>query len=187
MIANALQYSHHLLKELVQPGDHVIDATVGNGYDTLFLAQLVGETGIVYGFDIQEKAMQATTEKLTKEHQLAQVRLYQQGHETIATLLPKQEAIKAAIFNLGYLPKSDKSIVTHAETTILAIQGILPHLEKSGQILLMIYYGHEGGLTEKNTVTAFAKDLSQEAYTVLCYQFVNQQNQPPILLVIEKK
>lgn len=52
MLDNAMQYSHQLLTEIVQPGDVVIDATMGNGHDTLFLSELVQSTGRVFSFDV---------------------------------------------------------------------------------------------------------------------------------------
>ena len=52
-----LEFSHRLLKTAAQEGDTVIDATVGNGHDTIILAHLVGDQGKVFGFDIQEQAI----------------------------------------------------------------------------------------------------------------------------------
>src|SRR5699024_2109423 len=115
------------------------------------------------------------------------VQLFCQGHETVSTVLAEQEEIKAAIFNLGYLPKSDKEIITQADTTLVAIQTILQHLTIGDRIVIVIYYGHDGEIAEKEAVLAFAEALPQENYTALTYQFINQRNAPPILLTIEKK
>ena len=43
-----------LLEDVISEGDIVIDATMGNGYDTKYLAEKVGESGVVYSFDVQE-------------------------------------------------------------------------------------------------------------------------------------
>lgn len=187
VLATALHYSHQLLKEIIQPNDHLIDATVGNGHDTLFLAQLVKGSGHVYGFDVQERAIHHTQEKLLAEHLDKRVTLFQQGHETLGTALPSEVQIKGAIFNLGYLPKSDKTIITQAETTLTAVQAILERLLPTGRIILVVYYGHPGGEHEKQAVLNFVQKLPQADYNVLNYQFVNQKNSPPFLLVIEKK
>lgn len=187
MLERAMYYSHTLLKEVVNQGDLVIDATVGNGGDTVLLATLVGEAGQVLGFDVQETALNNTKEKLLLTGLTKQVHLFHQGHETVASVLPENKEIAAAIFNLGYLPKSDKSIITQADTTLHAIEAILPNLRKGGLLLVVVYYGHEGGDIEKDAVLDYCQNISQESYNVLQYGFINQRNQPPFLLAIEKK
>lgn len=185
MLQTALHYSHTLLKEIVQPGDHVIDATMGNGNDTLFLAGLVGELGQVYAFDIQEQALTKTQEKLGDF--ITRSSLFLAGHETIETTIAETQPIKAAIFNLGYLPSSNKQIITLPETTKQAMEAILKRLTVNGRMILVIYYGHEGGAEEKNAVLDYCANLPQENYSVLTYQFINQKNNPPLLVCVEKK
>ena len=185
MLLTALRFSHQLLKETVSEGDHVIDATMGNGNDTLFLAGLVGPTGHVYAFDIQEQAVQNTREKLAEYAERST--LFLAGHETIEETIPVDQPIQAAIFNLGYLPKSDKQIITLPETTKRAMSAILKRLTVGGRMIVVIYYGHKGGEAEKNEVLHFCQNLPQENFSVLNYQFINQKNNPPILLCVEKK
>lgn len=187
MLDTALHYSHHLLKEIIQPGDHVVDATVGNGHDTRLLAELVGKTGKVYGFDVQAQALKTTQARLAAEDLTSQTELFQRGHEDLASLIPLKEHLRGAIFNLGYLPKSDKSIITTGENTLTALSSLLPRLLPGGRIIIVVYYGHPGGELEKDAVMSFVTDLSQKEYNVLSYQFINQKNNPPILLAIEKK
>lgn len=187
MLQTALHYSHQLLKEIITPGDIVVDGTVGNGHDTLFLADLVGSQGRVYGFDVQGQAIETSRQKLSEAGFLSQTTLFHQGHETIAQVLPEDLCVKAAIFNLGYLPKSDKTIITQKETTLTALTSLLPKLAIGGRIIVVIYYGHEGGETEKEGVLDFVKAIPQREYNVLSYQFINQQNNPPILIAIERK
>lgn len=187
MIENALRYSHTLLKNTIINGDTVIDATVGNGGDTVLLATLVGKTGKVFGFDIQSQAIKTTKQKLLLTGLLPQVSLYNEGHENVGLILPKNSDIAAAIFNLGYLPKGDKQIITKGETTIQALEFILPHLRKGGLVLVTVYSGHPGGELEKSSVLEFTKNLSQELFTVLYYGFINQKNSPPFLIAIEKR
>ena len=187
MVQSALHFSHELLEKRVQSGDSVVDATVGNGHDTLFLAHLVGKTGHVYGFDIQEQAIQATQKHLDEHGQASQVHLFQQGHEMVAQVLPNETSIQAAIFNLGYLPSGDKTIVTQAQTTLKSVEQLLPMLDKKGLIILVLYSGHEEGMKEKKAILKKVTELPQEKYNVLSYQFMNQKNNPPSLVVIEKK
>lgn len=187
MLENALHYSRTLLKNTLIPGDSVIDATVGNGNDTVLLATLVGKNGTVYGFDLQEQAIKKTKEKLLLTGLSNQVKLFQQGHETLGTVIPENTLIAGAIFNLGYLPKGDKTVITTGEKTLMAVNEILPRLRKGGLLLLVVYYGHEGGKTEKDQVLSFVQTLSQTEFTVLRYDFLNQKNDPPFLIAIEKK
>lgn len=64
MLQSPLRFSHEIIKQALVSGDTVIDATVGNGNDTVVLAKAVGSMGKVYGFDIQEEAIDKTKEKL---------------------------------------------------------------------------------------------------------------------------
>lgn len=187
MLQAPLRFSHEILKKSIVPGDYVIDATVGNGYDTVMLAQLVGQVGKVYGFDIQKEAIETTKEKLLLTGQLPQTELILDGHENIGNYLSEDEQISAATFNLGYLPKGDKSIVTKAETTISAIAQCLLRLRKGGLVSIMVYYGHEGSQGEKEQVDNFVVGLSQEDYQALEYKFPNQRNNPPYLYLVEKR
>lgn len=187
MVQTALAFSHTLLKEIVTVGDIVLDATVGNGFDTLFLAELVGPTGQVYGFDVQAQAIETTRTRLAQKNLDKTVSLFHQGHETLAEVLSPSVLIKAAIFNLGYLPKSDKQIITQPKTTQQALDALLPQLIKTGRIVIVAYYGHEGGKEELYQLTEYCTQLPQEKFSVFRYQFMNQKNNPPILFCIEKK
>lgn len=184
---NALEFSHQLLSNHVNAGDTVIDGTVGNGHDTFFLAQLVGSRGTVYGFDIQERAIQQTQERLTAapiNH--THVHLFNRGHQEIASVLPPMAQVSGAIFNLGYLPGGNKQLITHAETTIQGLRGCISHLTVGGIIVIVVYYGHPGGQTEKNQVDNFCAALPQKQFAVLKYEFINQVHQPPFVLGIQK-
>ena len=187
MLQTALHFSHSLLEEILQPGDHVIDATMGNGYDTVFMAEKIGKTGHVYSFDVQKEALLSTKSKLTEQDLLDRTSLFLQGHETLGTVVDEAQPIKAGIFNLGYLPKSDKSVITLPETTRTAMEEILKRLVPRGRMILVVYYGHEGGEKELDMVQDYCQSLPQEKYNVLKYQFINQKNNTPILYCVEKK
>jgi len=183
MIERALHYSHTLLAQIVQPGDLVVDATMGNGNDTVFLAELVGPNGTVHAFDIQELALENTQKRLEENGFSAQLHLL--GHEHVGRFLDHN--LKAAVFNLGYLPKGDKKIITLPVNTLRALEVMLEHLLPGGRIVIVVYHGHEGGSREKDAVLNFVQDLPQEMYQVLQYQFINQRNNPPFLLCVERK
>ena len=174
-----LQMAHAFLEEVVTDEDIVVDATMGNGHDTLFLARLAKK---VYAFDIQEQAIEQTTKRLA-EAKLDNVELFLTGHENVDQYV---ESIKAAIFNLGYLPSADKSVITQPHTTIQALEKLCQRLVTSGRIAIMIYYGHEGGDVERDAVLDFVSQLPQQEFTVALYKTINQINQPPFLVMIEK-
>ncbi|MEE6452250.1 class I SAM-dependent methyltransferase [Gottfriedia acidiceleris] len=184
-----LPYARKLLQSTVKEGDITIDATIGNGHDTVFLAKLVGETGHVYGFDIQELAIQKTTERLNNENLSKQVTLLHRSHAEVKKVFPAslQKKLKGAIFNLGYLPGSDKSVVTVPESTISSIEQILEMMAPEGIIVVVIYHGHEGGEIEKDALMNFAQNIPQDLAHVLTYRFINQANNPPFILAIEKR
>lgn len=189
ILERILPYARKLLQSTVNEGDLTIDATIGNGHDTVFLAKLVGETGHVYGFDIQELAIQKTTERINNENLSNQVTLLQRSHAEVKKVIPASlhEKLKGAIFNLGYLPGSDKSVVTVPESTISAIEQILEMMAPEGIIVVVIYHGHEGGEIEKDALMNFAQNIPQDLAHVLTYRFINQANNPPFILAIEKR
>lgn len=173
------------LEQIINEGDIVIDATMGNGYDTTYLAKKVGESGFVYSFDVQEEAIQSTSKKLEKEGLSSRVKLILDGHENMDKYIDKE--ISCVVFNLGYLPRAKHMITTKPNTTIKAIENSLKLLKPHGVISLAIYTGHEGGLEEKNCVHDFVKNLNQSEFNVLECKFINQINNPPELILIEKK
>ena len=173
------------LEQIINEGDIVVDATMGNGYDTRYLAQKVGENGFVYSFDVQEEAIKSTRKKLEKENLQERVKLILDGHENIDNYIEKK--ISCVVFNLGYLPRAQHMIITKPNTTIKAIEHSLKLLKPHGVVSISIYTGHPGGLDEKNSVYDFVKNLDQREFNVLECGFVNQVNNPPQLVLIEKK
>ena len=114
---------------------------------------------------------------------MTNVDLILQGHETVDQFVTE---VKAAIFNLGYLPSADKSIITQPQTTLEALEKLCRMLVKGGRIAIMIYYGHEGGDIERDAVLDFVSQLPQQEYTATIYRTLNQINNPPFLVMIEK-
>src|SRR5699024_11143659 len=110
-------------------------------------------------------------------------------HANFAEHLPSctKENIVAIIFNLGYLPKSDEKIITQPASTKKAITQLLPYVKTGGRIVLVIYHGHVGGEIENDAVLKGAAELDQQQDQVLQYQFINQQNTPPVVVAIERK
>ena len=151
--------AHAFLAEVVTKEDNVVDATMGNGHDTLFLAQLAKQ---VYAFDIQEQAVEKTRQRLA-EAGLDNAQLILAGHETLDQYT---DHFKAAIFNLGYLPSADKSVITRPATTLEALGKVCQGLANGGRAAIMIYYGHDGGIEEKNSVEELPTTLQQKEWSV---------------------
>jgi len=184
-----LPFSKTLLRSVLQAGDIAIDATVGNGHDTVFLAEQVGHAGKVFGFDIQQEAIEKTKARLIEKNLLDRVQLFQTSHANLLKTIPKDAhgKVKAAVFNLGYLPGGDKSIVTKAPSTIAAIEQLLEILTVGGLIVIVVYHGHEEGKRERDELLAYVANIEQTKADVLRYEFINQKNHPPFILAIEKK
>lgn len=137
--------AQELVSEFVRPGDHVVDATVGNGFDTCFLATTVTETGRVVGYDVQSQAIEATAKRLQSQG-LNNVELRCESHEEIANL--PNGSVAAVMFNLGYLPRGDHTITTRAETTVKAVTAAIEAIYAGGVVSILCYRGHAGGPEE---------------------------------------
>jgi predicted methyltransferase len=177
-------HAHLLLRHTVKPGAWVIDATVGNGHDTLFLADLVGPQGRVFGFDIQQQALAVAAQRLTG---LPQVTLIHAGHEHLAERLPAgtKGRIGAAMFNLGYLPGAEKELITRAQTTLPALDQALDALAAGGLVTLMLYSAHDGGADEAAHVRAHVERLPP-AFAATRTARLDTGTAAPELLVIER-
>ncbi|OON91041.1 MAG: 16S rRNA (cytosine(1402)-N(4))-methyltransferase [Epulopiscium sp. Nele67-Bin001] len=184
ILKQMLPYSKFLLELTINPGDAVVDATAGNGNDTVFLSNLVGETGTVYSFDIQQEAIENTQQMLDK-HTINNVKLIHCGHQHLNNYI--DQTVSAAIFNLGYLPNGNHTITTKADTTITAIQNLLPLLKVKGIIVLIIYHGHDTGKLERDALLDYLSLLDQNHVNVLKYEFINQKNNAPFILALEKR
>jgi ubiquinone/menaquinone biosynthesis C-methylase UbiE len=183
-IVNTIKISRDIINKYVGEGQTVLDCTVGNGNDTVLLARLVGNTGKVYGFDIQKEALEITLESLSCENIDNRVKLIEDSNENIDLYI--KESLDFIIYNLGYLPKGDKNIKTSKESTLKSLQKSIRLLKVNGIILVTCYVGHEGGLEEKNGVEEFLKNLDQKKFNAIKYEFINQKNCPPILFGVEK-
>ena len=184
-----LDFAHTLATRALRPGDVAVDATIGNGHDTLALAQAVGRDGRVHGFDVQDRAFEQTRARLRAEGVADRVTLHEAGHEHMRRHVSDavHGTVGAVTFNLGYLPGSDSALTTTPETTLPALDAALGVLRPGGVITAVLYTGHEGGAAEAEAVHEWTADLDQERAEGLSYQFVNQRGDPPRLLAIEKK
>ncbi len=172
-----LEQAHAILKDLINPEDIIVDATMGNGHDTLFLAGIAKE---VYAFDIQEDALKSTHEKVKD---IPSVHLILDSHEHIFNYV---EDIRGVIFNLGYLPGGDLSITTLSDTTIMTLNLVLSKLKKNGFVQIVCYPGHPEGEMEHHAIQTWLKTLPKDTYQITSTQFYHQDNKPPYMIMIYK-
>lgn len=183
LLHRVLPFAKRLIAQTVKEGETVVDATAGNGNDTLFLAEQVGASGRVYAFDIQQAALDATAKRLGPL--VNRTDLILDTHAHVANYI--QAPIGGAMFNLGYLPRSDDlSIITKPDSTIQAIRSLLELLKVGGIITVSVYDGHEGGSEERDALLDFVKLLHQTDVHVIRYELLNVRNNPPFLLAFEK-
>ncbi len=146
-----VKLSHEVLEPWLVKGGVALDATVGNGGDTLFLAERLGPDGRVYGFDVQGAAL-AGARELLRGAGIAEERvvLFQRGHEELECALPVEARgrVCAAIFNLGYLPRHDHAVTTRVGSTLRALQACAHVVGPNGALAVVYYPGHEEGLRE---------------------------------------
>ena len=172
------------VEEVLGNGDLAVDATAGKGQDTLFLARAVGPQGRVIAFDIQRQALEITGALLQENNLAHRVRLLCKGHETMAAHVEGPAA--AVMFNLGYLPGGERSIVTRPHTTRLALAAALELLRPGGVVTLVLYSGHPQGAEEKKAVLNYCRNLEGARYGVLHCRVLNRRLAPPELLAVTK-
>lgn len=189
LTASALTASQRLLAQALGPGDAAVDATAGNGNDAAFLARLVGPGGAVHAFDIQPQALARAKERLEREGVSEWVRLHCAGHERMAEILPQElhGRVKAAVFNLGFLPGGDESVTTRPEATLAALAASLGLLAPGGVVSLIAYAGHPGGEEEAGAVAAFCAKLDFKTFRASRYEVLNKTGAPILSFFIEKR
>jgi hypothetical protein len=180
--------AHSLIKDKVKSGGIVIDATVGNGHDTLFLLELVGSNGKVFGFDIQEAAI-ASTKAILQNCPIDEcVTLLQCSHAEMIGSIPASYHgnISGVMFNLGYLPGGDKRITTQTDSTLLALASACRLLAMDGIITILAYPGHEGGKVETDDVKNWCFALHPGQFQVKLFEGRPDNATAPRLFAVTK-
>lgn len=177
---NTVSLSHQLFTDIVIPGDLIVDATCGNGKDSLFLAKLLCGEGRLVVYDIQEQAINNTKALLRAqltEREFSILEFKQQSHEHI-----NEQGAKLFHYNLGYLPKGDKSITTVTKSTLASIQMALGLLAPQGVVSVVCYPGHREGNEEMLALEDFSQTLSPKLWKVSSYSVLNRRQAPRLLL-----
>jgi predicted methyltransferase len=182
-----LAQAREWIKLALGPGGMAVDATIGNGHDTAFLAERVGPAGRVVGFDVQASALAETARRLRQAGLEARVELVRRGHEEMAAWFAEFAPLvrpRAVMFNLGYQPGADRSMITRPETTVAALGAALDRIAPGGMITVVVYPGHEGGQAEAEAVLAWARTVPSHRASVATYQFLNPSRPAPFLVAI---
>lgn len=179
------EWCSHFVREHVSPGDLCIDATMGNGHDTLLLSRLAGPSGQVLSFDIQQAALNATRKLLLSQNAPDNTRLILDSHSRMDAYA-SCGTVSCIMFNFGYLPSGDHSLATRSETSIPAVLTGLKLLKPDGLMSLCIYSGGDTGFREKEDLLKLLKGLDCRKYLVIVSSYFNRPNHPPLPVLIRK-
>jgi hypothetical protein len=182
-----LDLAHHYWKQHLQIGSVVIDATCGNGHDSLVLANLILNeySGTLYCIDLQTQAIEATTHRLKEalsEPVFKRVSFIQGSHEQ----LPSISSCHLIVYNLGYLPGGDHSLTTQGPSTLNSLKQGLALLGPGGMVSMTLYPGHEAGFKEKKLLLEYTSSLDPSYYLVCHHQIENRTLAPSLLLIFKK-
>lgn len=178
-----IQAAQRAWKQLLNDEDVVIDATCGNGHDTLFLARQ--SIGKLYAIDIQSQALiqtQSLLQASLSQEQYARVRFVHGCHSTFPQELNK-ESVKLIVYNLGYLPKGDKAITTQVETTVKSIENALKLIQAGGLISITCYPGHPEGQREEEAILNYATTLNPQQWSSHHQRWINRPLSPNLLFL----
>lgn len=182
-----LEAAHKRWAEIVKPGDIVIDATCGNGHDTLLLAKLAltESLGIVYAVDIQSQAIEMTRSYLQSHlsHELfKRVKFIKSCHSQFPKEIPSS-SVKLIVYNLGYLPGGDKAFTTMLETTQQSINSAMELIQEGGLICITCYPGHAEGQKEEEALINFVSTLDSQKWECSHQRWVNRPKSPTLILM----
>lgn len=182
----AVELCHRFLENTLPAGGTFLDATCGNGHDTLFLCRKASPNGRVLAMDIQPAAVEATN-RLLAEHGLQGVgRAIVCDHRDLGHLVPPG-TLDAAVFNFGWLPGADHAVHSAAESTLPALQAALDALKPGGVLAAVLYSGKVIGDEEKQAALKFFRALPLTRYTVLVCEFANWASTAPLPCFVLKK
>lgn len=171
---NMISFVHERIKK--RKYDHGIDFTMGNGHDTLFLSQYCQH---VYSYDIQDQALKNTQKLMAGTNNVS---LYLKSHEFFDEDV---EHFDVGIFNLGYLPGGDKTVITEYQVTLKTIQKALMSLNRKGCLYIVVYTGHDEG-RESHYLEEYFLGLDHMIFNVAKFEMMNKTN-APYVVIIEKR
>lgn len=182
-----LDLAHSYWEQLVEQGDCVIDATCGNGHDTLKLAalSLTADKGTLWSFDIQCQAVEHTRSLLAASlgaQEMCRAHIIQHSHTSFPKTI-SEGSVKLIVYNLGYLPGGDKTITTCVDSTLQSIQAARKLIAPGGAICVTCYPGHTEGAREQDCVFDLVKEWPPQTWSVALHQWLNRRKAPSLLLI----
>lgn len=179
-----MNYQRHLAVshkawEKYQNAHIIIDATCGNGHDTLFLAQLKPQR--LYAIDINPEAISRTKDRLNNAPQ-QKIHYFCQSHAHFPPEI-ESESVDLIVYNLGYLPGGNKKATTMTPTTLMSLNNALLLLRQGGMISITCYPGHPEGEKEERTVLEWARKLDKKEWNVVYSQWINREKSPSLILL----
>ncbi len=182
LINNVNDIAHGYFERIVRDGDTIIDATCGNGHDTLILSKLT-PSGKVYAFDVQADAIK-NTDALLEENGVNNAEVIHDGHENMSKYVNCD--VRLVVFNLGYLPGADKTVTTKADSTVSAVKSALELTKNGGYISICAYRGHDGAGEEYSALMELLGTLPNREYNVLEMIHRNRRGTSPVYILVEK-
>jgi len=183
-MVDLLELQKEFLRKHIGPGSVVCDFTCGNGHDTEFLSKTVSESGKVYAFDIQKAACDSTKRHLAETDCPENYIIINDSHAECERYIT--EKINAGMFNLGWLPGSDRKVTTLRESTLKAVYAAIGLLAPDGIILVAVYPGHEEGTLEGEMLEKELSTLDRRKICVSKFRIINSPTSP-YFFIIESK
>ena len=178
-------WAAELIERALYPGAVAVDATLGNGHDALWLCGLVGESGRVYGFDVQGEAVERSRARLREAGVEGRATLILDGHQNMAAYVPPESA-DVVMFNLGWLPGAAHGVTTRTETTLEAVNAALTVLKEDGVMTVCVYPGHAEGAREREALLSWARALDERSFDAMLRAYLNQSGDPPLMIAVKK-
>ena len=182
---SARYWAREMILEALAPGAHAVDATMGNGHDTLWLCEAVGPAGAVDAFDVQPEAVERTRARLSEAGVLERARLHLLGHEHMAEAVAGP--VDAVVMNLGWLPGAAHGVTTRVETTLAAARAGAQLLAPGGLMTICVYPGHEEGAHERDSLLEWAEGLDSARYDAMLRRYLNAPGDPPLMLAVRRR
>ena len=175
-VVDLLSMHKMFLASHIEPGGTVADFTMGNGHDTLWLAEQVGDTGHVYAFDIQKEALEQTGARLREAGVEKRCTLILDSHANAEQYI--REPLCASVFNLGWLPGSDRTLTTRHESTLSAVDAAIRLCAPNGIVLVAVYPGNPEGELEGKLLSERLSALDRRCFSVSQFRIINSPTSP---------
>lgn len=184
-LTGVVPFTHGILRSALQHGGIAVDATAGNGHDTVLLADWVGPQGHIYAFDVQASALAQTQQRLQQADLAQRATLIHDSHAHLAQYV--HQPVQAMVFNLGWLPGSDKHIATQPSSTVAALDAAKPLLAVHGVLVMVVYQGHAHACLERDAIEAWFGQLTTSHWHCVRYQLAHSTTRPaPFVMALER-